>query len=106
MASHMESSEAATLPSPAAEKGTSRRMFLLALWLAWAAWIVNFDNGFAGVVLIMPSFNKAFGTCIAGQCALDATRQSLIAVSFIFAAVGAGIAGPLGSWLGRKRVIR
>lgn len=94
----------------------TRTMFLFAVWIASAAWVVNFDLGYQGAVLIMPSYNMAFGHCqqvpktatgaTTEQCSLSALQQSLVGLQTLFYAVGAATAGPVGTWLGRRRTIQ
>lgn len=97
---------------------STKTMLLFSIWIASAAWMVNFDLGYQGAVLIMPSFNKAFGHCSPTSipnpangatvelCSLSALEQSLISLQTLFYAVGAATAGPVGSWLGRRHTIQ
>ncbi|KAK5789547.1 hypothetical protein VI817_008670 [Penicillium citrinum] len=90
-------------------------MILLSILVSWAAWIASFDNGFAGAVLIMPSFQKAFGHCKTTfdaesgsntvQCNLSTLQQSLISIGILFSAVGSIFSGICGSKIGRKSTI-
>lgn len=95
------------------------RMKLFALWIALGGWLVNFEIGYAGIVLQMQPFNRSFGTCAlepvpppapagtkAMVCALSATQQSVISIYLLFMAFGAGSSALAGSFLGRKNVIR
>ncbi|CAI7589584.1 unnamed protein product [Penicillium pancosmium] len=92
------------------------KMILLSIWVSWAAWIGSFDNGFAGTVLIMPSFQKSFGHCEVTldpstgnsieQCNLSTLQQSLINLSILFMCVGSVISGVCGSWIGRRTTIQ
>lgn len=101
---------------PAKLKATGYMMFFCA-WISFSAWIANFDNGYSGIVLIMPSFIKAFGHCHMGpnplaggkvmmMCHLSALEQSLISVSSIFMALGAILAGVTGHYFGRRGTIQ
>lgn len=91
-------------------------MFFLTICVSSAAWIAEFDNGYAGIVLIMPSYQKAFGHCsqvpdpetgtMVEKCVLSTLRQSLISVSILFMALGCASAGLLGSLLGRRRTLQ
>lgn len=91
---------------------TTAKMLFLAIWVSFAAWMGAFDLGYGGTVLIMPSFQKAFGHCAqvsnpktgttTEKCALSALQQSLTSLSFLFMAVGSALAGLFGSKLGRK----
>lgn len=91
-------------------------MVRLSLWVAFAAWIGNFDNGYSGTVLIMPSYRRAFGTCrkvidpvdreIVEQCTITPLQQSLISLNYLFIALGGGISGLLGRHVGRRGSIQ
>ncbi|KAJ5794658.1 hypothetical protein N7457_001257 [Penicillium paradoxum] len=91
---------------------TTGPMLRLSLWVACAAWISNFDNGYAGTVLIMPSYNKAFGSCdqildpntyqSIEHCSLTPLKQSLISLSYLFVGIGGGVAGLSGQYIGRR----
>lgn len=92
------------------------KMVLLSVWVSWAAWIGSFDNGFAGTVLIMPSFQKAFGHCKTivdpdtgnsiEQCNLSTLQQSLISIGLLFMALGSILSGICGSKVGRRGTIQ
>ncbi|KAJ5929471.1 hypothetical protein N7454_006421 [Penicillium verhagenii] len=92
------------------------KMLLLTICVSGAAWIAEFDNGYAGIVLVMPAYKKAFGHCqqvpdpVTGasleQCSLTTLQQSLISVSILFMAVGCAFAGIFGSMLGRRATIQ
>ncbi|KAF9884523.1 hypothetical protein FE257_001711 [Aspergillus nanangensis] len=107
--------EAPTNPSIEAQKVT-RRMFLLAIWVSFAAWIANFDGAYGGIVLAMPSFQKSFGHCqqtfdpntgtTTESCALTALQQSLVGISVLFMGLGSISAGFLGTKLGRRGTIQ
>ncbi|KAJ5183827.1 hypothetical protein N7492_001443 [Penicillium capsulatum] len=93
------------------QQKTTPRMLLLSIWVSFAAWMGAFDLGYGGTVLIMPSYQKAFGHCApvsdqktgaTEQCTLTALQQSLISLSFLFMAVGSALAGLFGSKLGRR----
>jgi sugar porter (SP) family MFS transporter len=101
------------------DEGSQRvtlKMILLSIWVSWAAWIGSFDNGFAGTVLIMPSFQRAFGHCevtpdpntgdLIEQCNLSTLQQSLINLSILFMCVGSVISGVCGSKIGRRTTIQ
>ena len=95
---------------------TTKFMLVFASCISFAAWIANFDNGYVGTVLIMPSFKKAFGHCgqmhdpamntVVHGCALTALQQSLVSVGFLFMACGGAFAGLLGSYVGRRMTIQ
>lgn len=79
------------------------------------AWIANFDAGYSGIVLAMPAFNRAFGTCgmfpdpttgkLTHMCLLSPLQQSLTSVAALFQALGGALAGVTGSRLGRRGTI-
>ena len=91
-------------------------MLRISLWVAFAAWIVNFDNGYTGTVLIMPSYKKAFGTCsnlmnpetgeVVEQCSITALQQSLISLNYMFIGIGGGLSGLTGRFFGRRGTIQ
>ncbi|KAJ5199231.1 Major facilitator superfamily domain general substrate transporter [Penicillium cf. griseofulvum] len=95
---------------------TTRSMLRLTLWVSFAAWISNFDNGYAGTVLIMPSYKRSFGNCEQvldlntyadiQDCSLTPLQQSLISLNFLFVAIGGGIAGVTGRYIGRRGSIQ
>lgn len=78
--------------------------------VGFVPWMVNFDGGFSGVVLAMASFNNAFGsechdTPNGRSCMLTATEQSLLAIPYLFQAIGGALAGVLGAFIGRRMAI-
>ncbi|KAJ5573591.1 uncharacterized protein N7459_008018 [Penicillium hispanicum] len=91
-------------------------MLRLSLWVSFAAWITNFDNGYSGTVLIMPSYRSAFGTCselmnpttgkVVEQCSITPLQQSLISLSYLFIGIGGGISGLTGRYIGRRGSIQ
>jgi sugar porter (SP) family MFS transporter len=98
--------------SPNNSASTTGSMLRLTLWVSFAGWISNFDNGYAGTVLIMPSYKRAFGSCEQvldpstyadiQHCSLTPLQQSLISLNFLFVAIGGGIAGVTGRYIGRR----
>lgn len=86
--------------------------------LSFAAFICNFDTAFAGAVLVMPSFGKAFGHCSTEHnassstvparevCTLTVYQQSIISLTTIFVGIGSLVSGPASSILGRQRSIQ
>ncbi|KAJ5281009.1 hypothetical protein N7478_006381 [Penicillium angulare] len=105
---------------PAQDGNQSQKITPKMLWLSIcvssAAWIAEFDIGYSGIVLIMPSYQKAFGHCshqpdpVTGdmieKCVLSTIRQSLISIAILFMAVGGALAGLFGSILGRRATIQ
>ena len=107
---------AATSASEPQKQRPTWFMLWFSIWVSLAAWIANFDTGFQGVVLIMPSYNKAFGSCqmmpdpttnqMGEVCMLSATQQSITGVTTIFVAIGGALAGLTGHYLGRRGTIQ
>ena len=101
---------------PNGKPDSTGAMLRLSLWVSFAAWITNFDNGYSGTVLIMPSYRSAFGTCsqlmdpttgeIVEQCSITPLQQSLISLNYLFMGVGGGIAGFTGRYIGRRGSIQ
>lgn len=87
-------------------------MIRFSIWISFAAWIANFDNGYSGAVLIMPAFRKAFGTChevqnlatgaVIQECNITAIQQSLISLSYLCLSIGACLSGIAGRYMGRR----
>ncbi|KAK4500579.1 hypothetical protein PRZ48_008768 [Zasmidium cellare] len=79
--------------------------------IAIIPFICNFDVSFTGVALAMPSFNNTFGTkCTvsttgAKSCSLTTTQQALIYIPYLFNAIGGGLAGLIGKFIGRRGCI-
>ena len=94
---------------------TTRYMVAFAFWLSFTAWIWNFDASYGGVLLIMPTFNQDFGKCqmvpidheghLREVCLLSATQQSLGSITYLFGALGGGISGLTGTYLGRRGML-
>ncbi len=103
-----------TRPSP--NQNVTRLMLLFSLFIALSAWIANFDLGYGGIVLLMPSFNRAFGPCqmvpdpITGEsvelCQVTATQQSLISLTQLFGALGGILSGISSTYLGRRGTVQ
>lgn len=91
-------------------------MLRLSLWIAFAAWLANFDNGYTGTVIIMPSYKKAFGTCsnlmdtktglVVEQCSITPLQQSMISLNYLFIGIGGGLSGLTGRYFGRRGSIQ
>ncbi|KAJ5223519.1 hypothetical protein N7468_008061 [Penicillium chermesinum] len=96
--------------------GSTAAMLRLSIWIAFAAWIANFDNGYTGTVIIMPSYKKAFGSCsnlmepktglVVEQCFLTALQQSMISLNYLFIGIGGGLSGVTGRFFGRRGSIQ
>ena len=92
---------------------TTVLMVLLALFIGLGGFILNFDIGYTGAVLVMPPFNKAFGHCTTAPgsktpvCALTATQQSIgSSIYLIFLAVGSGISGVSANFVGPRGALQ
>ena len=90
---------------------TTPWMVFFAFYIGLSGWVVGFDNGYGGVVLAMPSFNKAFGTCTRTPlgrtvCELSATRQSVGSIYQLFAALGCGISAVSSRYAGRRGALQ
>ncbi|EON98862.1 putative mfs monosaccharide transporter protein [Phaeoacremonium minimum UCRPA7] len=97
------------------KQGVTRTMLFFTIWIAFASWISNFDNGYAGTVITMPAFKSAFGSCETTidaatgapttTCTLSAMKQSLINLASLFMGVGGVLSGPTGYYLGRRGTV-
>ena len=95
---------------------TNLYIVFFSMWTGFAAWFVNFDQGYSGTVLQMKPFNTAFGVCsmvpspvtgaLVELCMLTATEQSLTNISSLFSAIGGGFSGFIGYYLGRRGAIQ
>lgn len=90
-------------------------MIFFSFWIALSAWICSFDTGYGGIVLLMPSYNNAFGVChtvpngtgaMIEKCHVAATQQSLISLTSLFIALGGALSAPVGHYLGRRGTIQ
>ena len=96
-----------------AMRQTSRLMILLTVFIGLGGFMLNFDIGYTGGVLVMPPFNKSFGHCQvdldtkATVCALSATQQSVgSSIYLIFLAVGAGLSGLTSNFVGPRGALQ
>ncbi|KAJ6107346.1 hypothetical protein N7523_008669 [Penicillium sp. IBT 18751x] len=122
-ASYAESEHDLDVVDPPAIRGDGRHsistgaMLRLSLWVSLAAWISNFDNGYVGAVLIMPSYLRAFGTCTellnpltnkpVDHCSLTPLQQSLcISLNYLFIGIGGGVSGIADRYTGRRGAIQ
>lgn len=73
-----------------------------------AGWTVGFDTAYGGTVLQMETFQRSFGHAIKGPGSkvvafqLTTTQQSLTSISSLFTAIGCGLTGITGNYLGRR----
>ncbi|KAN0117905.1 general substrate transporter [Hyaloscypha variabilis] len=88
---------------------TTLLMVLLALFIGLGGFMLNFDIGYTGSVLVMRPFNDAFGHCVTKPgskilvCALSATQQSVgSSIYLIFLAIGSGLSGISSNWVGPR----
>jgi sugar porter (SP) family MFS transporter len=115
ISSHDTLADAATA-AQGKSPSTTGSMLRVSLWAAFAAWIANFDNGYSGTVLIMPSYKRAFGTCEQvldpntytriEDCSLTPLQQSLISLSYLFIALGGGVSALTSHRFGRRGAIQ
>lgn len=94
-----------------AMRHTTKLMACLAMFIGLGGFILNFDIGYTGAVLVMPPFNKSFGHCAISPttklsvCALSALQQSLgssiylicLAVGTAFSGLSSHFVGPRGA---------
>ncbi|KAJ5689050.1 hypothetical protein N7462_003442 [Penicillium macrosclerotiorum] len=102
--------------TPVQKADSTGAMLRLSLWVSFAAWIANFDNGYTGTILIMPSYRKAFGTCrelmnpatgaIVEHCSITPLQQSMISLNYLFIGIGGGLSGLTGRYTGRRGSIQ
>nr|POF02481.1 high-affinity glucose transporter ght2 [Quercus suber] len=117
----IESTESGpTSPSPelnpvAIPQQTTPYLWAFMSVICLIAWIANFDYGYSGIVLAMPAFNTAFGHCmpetshgssqVLMMCSLTPLQQSLTSIASLFQGVGAGLAGVIGAYFGRRGTV-
>ena len=95
-----------------AMRHTTTLMILLSMFIGLGGFILNFDIGYTGSVLVMAPFNKAFGHCTQHPgkpevCALSATQQSVgSSIYLIFLAMGAGISGLVSNYIGPRGAVQ
>jgi sugar porter (SP) family MFS transporter len=82
-------------------------MVALSCFIAIGGFVLNFDLGYTGLVLVMQPFNKAFGSCTVVNgvetCALPATGQSLASsIYLLFMALGGALSGVVVKYLGTR----
>ncbi|KAJ9149787.1 Major facilitator superfamily domain, general substrate transporter [Pleurostoma richardsiae] len=94
---------------------TTLHMIMFAFWIGFFGWLANFDAAFGGIVLLMDSYKKSFGSCTVDRgadggsvqtCSLTALQQSLIQVTLLFMAVGGLASGLVGQYLGRRGTVQ
>ena len=96
-----------------AMRHTTLRMTLLALFVGIGGFILNFDIGYTGNVLVMEPFNKVFGHCTTApgskveKCSLSATQQSMgSSIYLLFLAAGSGLSGLVSNYLGPRGALQ
>jgi len=99
-------------PGSAMSRTTGRLIALNAV-IGIGGFILNFDIGYTGAVLVMEPFNQAFGqlTIAPGETtptyALSATQQSLgSSIYLIFLAIGAGASGLSSHYFGPRGALQ
>lgn len=101
----------ASSPPPASVQRVTLYMWVFTSVLCLVAWIANFDYGYSGIVIAMPAFSTAFGSCVTPPdstmpvCALTALQQSLTSLASLFQGVGSVLAGITGAYIGRRGTI-
>jgi SP family sugar:H+ symporter-like MFS transporter len=101
---------------PVEQPKTTTLMIVFSFVIGLSSWMCNFDSGYNGVSLLMPSFNKAFGNCqifpdkqtgaLVELCTLTATQQSLTIVPLLFGTLGSILSGITGNYIGRRGTIQ
>lgn len=104
---HVENTKHRGIESGSPMLKTTTPMILLGFIIGIGGFIVNFDLGYTGLVLVMIPFKQDFGSCIvqhgAQVCTLSATQQSLSSsIYLLFMALGAGISGVCANFLGTR----
>lgn len=95
---------------------TTTYIIVFSAWVVLGGWMVNYDLGYGGTVLQMGPFRASFGSCspvadpptskTEEKCTLSAIAQSIVALSALFMAIGAGLSGIVGNYLGRRGTIQ
>ena len=93
----------------------TRTVLAFSIFISLSSAIANFDNNYGGTVLLMPSFNTAFGTCqevpgptgsLVTLCRITALQQSLVSLTSLFTAVGSLLSSVSGTYVGRRGTIQ
>lgn len=108
---HVEASEAHQIHTDSPMQDTTRLIALLSAFIGLGGFIVNFDIGYTGAVLVMSHFSAAFGSCEVEKgmqvCELSALQQSLSSsIYLLFMALGGGISGVSAKYLGTKGAVQ
>ncbi len=99
----------------APKEKVTRTVLLFSIFISLSSAIANFDNNYGGTVLLMPSFNTAFGPCqeVPGPtgsfvtvCRITALQQSLVSLTSLFTAVGSLLSSISGTYVGRRGTIQ
>lgn len=95
------------------DEDTTWHMIIFASWIGLLGWLANFDAAFGGIVLLMGPYQKSFGNCRvdaeaggAEVCSLTALQQSLIQLTLLFMALGGGLTGVVGGYIGRRTMLQ
>ena len=104
---HVENIKHHEINSDSHMQRTTSLMIALSFFIGLGGFIVNFDIGYTGLVLVMAPFNKDFGSCMMAKgrqvCALGATQQSISSsIYLLFMALGGGAAGFSANYLGTR----
>jgi hypothetical protein len=95
----------------------TRTVLLFSIFISLSSAIANFDNNYGGTVLLMRSFNTAFGPCqevpdpagsgaLVTVCRITALQQSLVSLTSLFTAVGSLLSTVSGTYVGRRGTIQ
>src|ERR1700744_5870059 len=92
----------------APKEKVTRTVLLFSIFISLSSAIVNFDNNYGGTVLLMKSFNTAFGPCqqvpvpagaLVTVCRVTALQQSLVSLISLFTAVGSLLSSVSGTYV-------
>lgn len=108
---HVEAADENQMDADSAMQETTFFIVLLSIFISLGGFIINFDIGYTGLVLVMTPFQAAFGSCTANGdmqvCELSALQQSLSSsIYLIFMAIGGGLSGVSANYLGTKGSIQ
>jgi hypothetical protein len=113
---HVENMHRLDSGSSAPSERVTMTMMIFSLYIALNATIATFDSGYGGTVLLMASFNNAYGPChelpdpqtgaVVEICQVTALQQSLISLTPLFIAVGSILSGVVGNYFGRRGTIQ
>ncbi|KAI1850942.1 hypothetical protein JX265_007267 [Neoarthrinium moseri] len=85
---------------------TTLYMLVFSFWVGTFGWLANFDAAFGGIVLIMDSYKRAFGTCVGDVCSLTPLQQSLVQLTILFVSGGGALSAIVGDRFGRRGTLQ